>query len=213
MTPSIFQEKNLKRPEDVFNSLGNEQFGKEWSNIPLRILQGLENKATLKKRYVRNQHLADQTFKKFCEYLKDNNVKIYTTKHSLDSKQKDTKIVKWARHDFRISKSEFYLIETDTDKYGDTGAVSRRQFWIEMPKDKNPMSFNKPGCKELFNKEYIKSIFHDIAKTIEGRVTHEKFAYELSIFSKDKNLQMPKRTWVGKNLSKEIENENERRGF
>jgi hypothetical protein len=59
----------------------------------------------------------------------------------------------------------------------------------------------------------MQSIFSNVAKTIEGKITHENYAYYLAQFLKGKLEKTPQSTWVGKHLSEEIKEENIKRGL
>ena len=179
MKKSIFQERNLKTPEEIFNFLGNQQFEKEWTERPLQILQGIQKKPKpVSKSFLRNKYMANQIFKKFSQFIKGDDVTIYAPSKSWDEEPDCGEIVEWKHPHFRISKKDFLLIEQQADpKHGLLDALSRRYFWIEMPEEANPLSIKKAGKKIEHDREYMQSIFSDVAKTIEGKITHENYMH------------------------------------
>ncbi len=203
----VFQDKNLVSPEQVYNLLGNERFGKEWSDLPLKVLGSHRNNFKISdSKYRRNKHIADQIFKQFSKFLKDPNVTIYAPSKSWDEDPNCEDIKPWPSLYFRVSTKEFFLIEQEQEydeKYGFID-MSRRRFWIEMPKEPNPMSFKKSGRKIVHDVKFMKSILYDVAELIEGKITNNLLAWAYAEYLKDKNIPAPKSSWIGDNLDPEL---------
>ncbi|MDP7143110.1 MAG: hypothetical protein QGH69_07370, partial [Alphaproteobacteria bacterium] len=210
ISDKVFKGKNLMKPEDVFNLLGAEIYAGEWSEWPLKVLATRKNSFKLSgKEYRWNKYMADQVFKKLGQFLQEDNVTICVPSKSFDEDSCAVVDEEWKHPHFRISR-DFFLIEQEIDpKYGSID-LSRRYFRIEMPKDENPMSFKKAGVKPKHDKEHMRSIFLEVSETIEGKITHENYAYHLTKFLG--RADTPKSSWVGEHLSEEIKEENIKRG-
>ncbi len=205
MQTSIFQERNLKTPEEVFNFLGNQQFGKEWTERPLQILQGLREKPKpVSKVFLRNKYMADQTFKKLSQFVKGDDVTIYAPSKAWDEEPDCGDIDVWKPPHFRISAKDFLLIEQEMqDGYGGVD-MTRRCFWIEMPKELNPLSHKKAGRRPKHNKDYLKSILPEVRKLVRGKVTERSLANAYKDYLKDGSVGAPSKTWIGNNLDAEL---------
>lgn len=216
MKTSIFQEKNLKTPEEVFNFLGNQQFGEEWTERPLQILQGVQKKSKpTSESFLRNKYMADQTFKKFSQFVKEDDVTIYAPSKSWDEKPDCNHILEWKHPHFRISKKDFFLIEQEILEGYESLDMTRRYFWIEMPKENNPMSFKKPGRKPVHDKAYLLSILKDVCKLITGKTTYRSVADAYEDYYRAHNIKkpFPSKSWVETNLAVEIKQIKENEGF
>lgn len=207
MKISIWKDKNLKTPKEVFNFLGNQKFGEEWTELPLQILQGIRKKPKHESRsFRRDKHMADTIYKMFVEFLNGENVTIYVRKKEGEEPKE------WKGQHCSLERKYFLLIDQEIHPKHGPMDMDFMEFWIEMPKEPNPLSFKKAGAKIKHNKEYMQSIFSDVIKTIEGKITHEKYADELAQFLKGKVEKTPQSTWVGNHLSEEIKEENIKRG-
>lgn len=205
MKTSIFQERNLKTPEEVFNFLGNQQFGTEWTERPLQILQGIRKKPKpVSKSFLRNKYMADQTFKKLSQFVRGDDVAIYAPAKSFDEEPDCNDILEWKHPYFRISAKDFFLIEQEIQEgYGGVD-MTRRNFWIEMPKEPNPLSHKKAGRRPKHDPEYLRSILPEVRKLVRGKVTERSLADAYKDYLKDGLVEAPSKTWIGNNLDTEL---------
>jgi hypothetical protein len=205
VTKSIFQEKNLVKPEELFNILGEREFPGEWSNLPLQVLDARKNIFKISQdEYRRNKYMADHVFKKLNKFLKDPSVTIYAPKKSWDEQDDCADIVEWKYPYFRISKENFLLIEQFIeDGYGGVDE-SRRFFWVEMPKEQNPLSFKKSGKKPKHDKEYIRSILPEAAKSTTEKITFDSLAKDLKPLCEKDGKPSPSGSWLCDNLNVEV---------
>ena len=203
MKKSIFQEKNLVRPEVIFNQIGNEKFGKEWTNLPLKVLGSRHNTFKISdERYERKKFMARQVWRALNKYLKAPNVTVYVDTATWDEDLEDADPVEWGRP-FRLSLcSDLLLIEKGARK---NGKLIKREFWIEVPKEKNILSFKKVGTKPKHNLDYLKSILPEVRKLVRGRVTERSLADAYKDYLKHKPIKAPSKTWIGQNLDTELQ--------
>lgn len=199
MKKSIFQENNLVEPEDIFNRLGNEQFSKEWNEYPLKILKGIIKKPKpITKKFLRNKFMADQVYKKLVKFLNEESVTIYFQKET------NGEIKKWNGKRCSVDPQSFLLIDQEIHPKHGPMNIDYMSFWIEMPKEANPLLFKKVGKKPEHDKEYMKSIFPDVAKLIKGKASLRSLADAYDDFLKKKNIKAPSKNWIHENLDSEL---------
>ena len=207
MKKSIFQELNLKTPEEVFNFLGNQQFGREWTERPLQILQGIRKKPKpVSKVFLRNKYMADKVCKKFVEFLNDKNVTIYV------QKKKDVELEVWEGVRCSLERKNFLLIDQEIHLERGPMDIDYMPFWIEMPKDKNPLSFRKAGRPPELDLEYLKSVLNDVAKLVPEKITFAALADKYKEFLKNEEKASPSASWLCDNLNAEIKKLKETQG-
>lgn len=205
-TETTFQKKNLVEPEEVFDLLGNQEFGEEWTDRARQILQGVIQKPkSVKNSFLRDKYMANKVYKKFVAFLNDPNVTIYVRQKEGNEPEK------WKGVRCSLDRKYFLLIDQEIHPEHGPMDIGYMSFWIEMPKDKNLTVSKNAGAKPKHDKEHMRSIFLDVAETIEGKITHENYAYHLARFLGREDA--PKSSWVGDHLSEEIKEENIKRGF
>lgn len=195
-------ETKLVTPHTIFNELGNERFGKEWSNIPLKVLGSRKNTFKISsERYDRKKFMARQIWRELKDYLKHPDVIIYADTAAWDEDIDDSEFVKWGKP-FRLShSSDLLLIEKGTGK---SKKLVKREFKIEMPEGKNPIVFKKAGAKPKHDKDYLKSILPEVLKFVQGKVTERSLSNAYKDYFKDGSVDAPSKTWVGNNLHTEL---------
>jgi hypothetical protein len=205
MKHSIFLEKNLRMPEEIFNKLGNKKFKKEWTKLPLQILKNRQTSKTKNAKYLRNEYLADVIYKQFVEHINKPTVVKYVRK-----KQNEEPVI-WSGERCSVERRNFMLIDQEIHPEHGPMDIDYMEFWIEEKEDDSYLKTSDKRTKH--NKAFMLSIFDDVLKTIDGKITHKNYAYYLEKFLKDSEVFAPKDTWIGNHLSEEIKAENVRRGF
>lgn len=200
MKKSIFQELNLRGPEEVFNFLGNQQFGKEWTERPLQILQGVRKKPKpVSKTFLRNKYMADTVYKKFVEILNDKSTTIYVRKQNSE----EPKIWKGLR--CSLERKNLLLIDQEIHPEHGPMDIDYMPFWIEMPKEKNPLLFKRRGPKPRHDKNYLISILEDVLKLNDRKVTYSSVSDAYKKYLVGANVPAPSDTWLCEHMGKEIE--------
>ena len=214
MEQLIFQEKNLKDPVDVYNFIGQEEYTSRWSELPLKILKEQKIPSDMSNTdYNLNLQMAEKTFKLFCDFLKEGGVSIYTTQKPWDETCELDKIIKWEEDNYKISRDHFFLMELDKSKNSYEVLMARRQFWIEMPRQKNPMLLKKSGTNPTHDKKYLLSIFDKVITYIRGNVSCRSVSNAYADYFKDHKIDKipPSKSWVDENFSDEVKNLKESR--
>lgn len=77
-------------------------------------------------------------------------------------------------------------------------------FWIEMPNDKNPLSFKKPGSKPRHDKAYLISILEDVIKLSDGKITYTSVSDAYKKYFSGTDKPVPSDSWLCEHMGKEI---------
>ncbi len=191
--------KNLVAPEEIFNLLGKQEFGEEWTERPLQILQGVKKKPKpASKAFLRNKFIADEIYKKFVRFMNGENVTIYVQR-----KQGDEPEI-WDGVRCSLERKHLLLIDQEIHPEHGPMDVDFMRFWIEMPKDKNLIVFKKAGTKPTHDKGYLKSILPEVLKLVPDKVTERSLANAYSDYLKGQSIDAPSKSWIGKNLDTEL---------
>ncbi len=207
MKKLIFQEKNLVSPRSIFNSIGNERFGQEWTDIPLKVLGTRFNKLKISDDlYHRSKFMAREVWRDLNKWVKDSGVKIYADKKACDEgadTDEETEAFLWDAPFMLSCSSDLLLIERGVRR---NGKLVKREFWIEMPIGKNPLLSKKPGRKP-HDIEYLKKIFPAVIPLVEGKITDRSVSDAYKKYLKDTGIRAPSKTWVNGNLDAELKKE------
>lgn len=206
-------QKNLTEPEEIFNFLGERRFGKEWSHLPLQILQRSIDKSKFSKEtYRRNKYMSDRIFKEFNKILKESDVSIYATLEPYDIEVEKIEIVRWERPYFRISR-DFFLIEQEIDQVHGYYDTSRRHFWIETHKKKRLWLPKKSGRKAKLDKDYLKSLLPEVVTHIPDKITSRSLEKAYKDYLNNSDKKPPSKSWINEHLDKELKKLKENQGF
>ena len=188
--------------------MGKQEFGEEWTERPLQILQGVKKKPKpVSKAFLRNKFIADEIYRKFVKFMNGESVTIYVQR-----KQSDEPEI-W--DGVRCSLERKHLLLIDQEIHPEHGPMDLdfMSFWIEMPKEKNLQTHKKAGQKPPHDIKYLKSILDDVAKLVPEKITFQSLADAYKKYLKNEGIASPSASWLCDNLNTEIKKLQEAQRF